>query len=184
MRLEFTKTNAQANLRLGWVSRGQGLDHISSGYLGYFPDLAAPPKLRPVPLTMPPSGKGLHLRHRSFLAGDVTSADESSLKLAFAGRKDFSVGVYNSARLLVRSTINPVSFENSTNRVGVFLRNGDFFESEFKGINNGMLKTSSVLFGIKTFPLNKQEVVAVVFNNLTPAASPTKCAWPTARCSR
>ena len=173
VRLEFTKTNAQANLRLGWVSRGQGLDHISPSYLGFVPSLDVPPeKLRSVPLMMTPSGKGLHLRHGSFLAGDVTSADESSLKLAFAGRKDFSVGVYNSARLLVRSTINPVSFENSTNRVGVFLRNGDFFESEFKGINSGLLKTSSVLFGIRTFPPYKQQVLAVVFNNITPAVAP------------
>ena len=29
-----------------------------------------------------------------------------------------------------------------------------------------------MLFGIKNFPLNKQEVLAVVFNNITPAASP------------
>ncbi len=173
VRLEFTKTNAQANMQLGWVSRGQGLDHISPSHLGFVPSLDVPPeKLRPVPLTMPPSGKGLLLRHGSFLAGDVTSADESSLKLAFAGRKDFSVGIYNSARLAVRPTVNPVPFEDSTNRAGVFLRFGDFFESEFKSINSGALKTSSVLFGIKNFPLNKQEVLAVVFNNITPAASP------------
>jgi hypothetical protein len=45
-------------------------------------------------------------------------------------------------------------------RAGVLLSTGDFVDGDFRGLENGRVKVSSVLFGLRSFDAGK-EVIAV-----------------------
>ena len=57
-----------------------------------------------------------------------------------------------------------------TGRPGVVLRNGDFMDGEFRGLDGGAVVLSSVLFGLRRLEIGK-EAVAVVFHALPPNAA-------------
>ena len=100
----------------------------------------------------------------SFVAGAVTTGDDSAF--AFRG------GAFSLSRLRV----GVVLFQHVTpkrlsalaaGRRGVLLRNGDFVDGEFHSFTNGVLKVSSVLFGIRS--LNATfEVAALAVRPVVP----------------
>jgi hypothetical protein len=105
------------------------------------------------------------LRDGSFLAGSVASANESAVRISFAGKKDASVLNSRVARIVLRPPRQPLPYEITSGRTGVFLRNRDFLESEFRGIQWGSVSMSSVLFGLKRFGIENGEVLVVVMND-------------------
>ena len=46
------------------------------------------------------------------------------------------------------------------------MRNGDFFESDFQGLERNTLTVSSVLFGLKRFPVEGNDALVVVLNDV------------------
>jgi hypothetical protein len=114
------------------------------------------------------------LRDGSFVSGPVAFGDESAMRLSFAGRKDVPVLNSKIARMLLRPPRQRVPFEISSNRRGLILKNGDFFESEFQRIEHGSITVSSVLFGLKRFSIEGGGPVAVVLNDLVPSRAPFK----------
>src|SRR5206468_3395170 len=67
---------------------------------------------------------------------------------------------------IARLMVNPLPVEKTANlnsgRTGVLLTSGDFFDGEFKAIENGRVKMSSVLFGLRTFNLSNEVSVVVL----------------------
>ena len=169
LKMEYKETDGVALVRLGWSSRSQSREVIPSSQLSWTYDAAsAGAVVEPQSILSEPLVRGVLLRHGSFLAGEVASADDATLKMAFAGQKELSISLTKLARVNVRATTLPVPLGFTTSRKGVFFRNGDFFEGEFKSLAHGALKVSSVLFGLKNFWLGKADVLGIAFNDLVP----------------
>jgi hypothetical protein len=108
--------------------------------------------------------KGLLLRDGTFIAGQVQSLAEASVKFSFRGEQNLVVPMHKVARLLFRLPRRGQALESG--RSGVLLSNGDFFESEIKKIDAHGVKVSSVLFGLRHY--NLEDVAAVICNAVSP----------------
>ena len=107
------------------------------------------------------------LRNGSVLAGRINAFDSSSLKVS-AFDKEYRLSLVNVARILFQPLLPKFARQISPGRNGVLLSNGDFFEGEFRSLEKGQLKISSVLFGNRTFTLSGK-VIALVLRDPAPA---------------
>jgi len=104
----------------------------------------------------------------SFLAAPLVAGDDTALQFGGA-QKDFSLSTVNAARLIFQNLSAQRAAKVEPGRSGVLLVNGDFVDGEFKGLERGRVKLSSVLFGLKFFDAN-YEVVAVILREPAPGA--------------
>ena len=104
----------------------------------------------------------------SFLAAPLVSADDTALQFGGA-QKDFSLSTVNVARIIFQNLSAQRAAKIEPGRAGILLVNGDFVDGEFKGLDRGRVKMSSVLFGLKFFDAN-YEVVAVLLRDPAPGA--------------
>lgn len=104
----------------------------------------------------------------SFLAAPLVAGDDTALQFGGA-QKDFSLSTVNAARLIFQNLSAQRAAKVEPGRSGVLLVNGDFVDGEFKGLDRGRVKLSSVLFGLKFFDAN-YEVVAVILRDPSPGA--------------
>ncbi len=65
------------------------------------------------------------------------------------------------ARLAYAPLSGEMAWKTRVSRSGVWVNTGDFFDGEFRGIENRRLTISSVLYGLRTFDID-DEVLAVV----------------------
>ena len=115
-----------------------------------------------------PAVHGVLLRDGTFIAGPVSAADESAVRLSFVGRRNVPVLTSRVARIVVRPPRLRLDYDVALGRTGVFLKNGDFLESEFRNILHGSLNMSSVLFGAKRFWLEGGDATVAVLNDCHP----------------
>ena len=104
----------------------------------------------------------------SFLAAPLVSADDTALQFGGA-QKDFSLSTVNAARIVFQNLSAQRAAKLEPGRAGVLLVNGDFVDGDFKGLDRGRVKLSSVLFGLKFFDAT-YEVVAVILRDPAPGA--------------
>ncbi|MFM8469185.1 MAG: PA14 domain-containing protein [Limisphaerales bacterium] len=104
----------------------------------------------------------------SFLAAPLVSADDTALQFGGA-QKDFSLSTVNASRIVFQSLSAQRAAKIESGRAGVLLVNGDFVDGEFKGLDRGRVKLSSVLFGLKFFDAT-YEVIAVILRDPAPGA--------------
>jgi regulation of enolase protein 1 (concanavalin A-like superfamily) len=124
--------------------------------------LAAPP---PLPLK-----QGLLLRSGTFLAGArIEKADDASLRFGHADRHD-NLPLAQVARVVFRDLSPEALAAIPPRTTGLLLKEGDFVEGDFKGMRDGRLLISSVLFGLARFEPD-HKAVALVLNDLDPAHS-------------
>jgi hypothetical protein len=167
VRMEYTETDEAASVKLAW-SMGPTREIIGlTNFVFSFLATNAPERTLAKFATdgLPPLC-GVLLRDGTFLSGPVTTANESAVRISFAGRKDAPVLNSRVGRIVLRPPRQPLAYEITTGRSGVFLRNRDFLESEFRGIQWGSLTMSSVLFGLKRF--GDSDVLVVVLNDCAP----------------
>jgi len=171
VKMEFESGESAASVKLGWARPGQAPEIISlTNFFYLFTATNSPERIALSRMTNnTPPVRGVTLRDGSFIAGLVTKADGSAVRLSFGGRKDVPVLNSKVARIFVRASQQSLPFEITQGRSGVFTRGGDFFESEFQGIEYGWLTTSSVLFGLKRFHVDGGEPLVVVLNDCAPA---------------
>ena len=112
--------------------------------------------------------RGFYLRSGSFVALPVERADESVLR---AGRwlKNQPISTINVARIFCQPVSRAMVDRIPPNRPGVLLAKGDFADGRFKSIENGQVKITSVVFGMKTYEANK-DVLVVALGELRPRA--------------
>ena len=173
LKMEFEEGEDTASVKLGWALPGQTPEVIGmTNFLYRFTATNSPESIALSRLTNnAPTVRGVLLRDGSFIAGLVTKADESAVRLAFGGRKDVPVLNSKIARIFLRPPQQPLRFEIAQGRTGVFTRSGDFFEGEFHSIESGSLNMSSVLFGLKRFGTEGSDSPVVVLNDCAPADS-------------
>ena len=56
-------------------------------------------------------------------------------------------------------------------RPGVLLSKGDFVDGDFRGLENGRVKFSSILFGLRTYDAKKEVLAVSLHDTAGPAAS-------------
>jgi hypothetical protein len=103
----------------------------------------------------------LELRSGSTVAGAIDSVDDREVR--FAGplpKPSISLREVTSLRFRPVPWLGRDYFRSG--QPGVLLVGGEFIEGDFRGISDGIVTVSSVLFGIRRFECDS-EVMAVVF---------------------
>ncbi len=172
LKCEFKNSEGMASVKLGWSSRSQAREVIPAGALAYTFDTNSPDEDGAAATTNAFAAKGIWLRNGSFIAGEIRAADDTAMQVVFAGQKEFAILTAKIARVIFRKPRRPVPFEAAKDQSGVFLKNGDFFEGEFKALKGRALSVSSVLFGQRTFRLDNPEAVALVLHTYAPEPAP------------
>jgi len=162
--IEYYSAKPPAMAKLKWSS--------PSTPLGVIPASRLHPPNAP---SVPASGerrlgldRGVVTWDGSFLAAPLVSADDTALQFGVA-QKDFSLSTVNAARIVFQNLSAQRAAKIEPGRAGVLLVNGDFVDGEFKGLDRGRVKLSSVLFGLKFFDAT-YEVVAVILRDPAPGA--------------
>jgi len=102
----------------------------------------------------------VQLQSGSRAVGRISQADERQIQFAGAPAPS-PIPSFSVARILFRWLPDGLSKKLNSGRPGALLASGEFIEGDFKGIEKGQVKMSSVLMGLHSFDLNN-ELVAVV----------------------
>jgi len=100
------------------------------------------------------------LNDGSILAVDEVSADITKARLT-VGSSNFVTSVLSVSRIVYGVVPDRFSRELTKGRRGVLLKTGDFFEGDLAATDKYRVKVSSVLFGSRSFPLDRVLVIAV-----------------------
>lgn len=167
LRLQLQSRSVGAAARLMWSSASISKTNIPATHL--FPSRPAPSRSprRNEMEKMPP---GVVLRDGSFLAGTVEHATESLVR-ASGLLKNHPLSTIQLARIVCQPLSKAMEARLAAGRPGVLLAKGDFVDGDFRGIENGQIKISSVLFGTRSFDGTK-EALAVVLREVAPARAP------------
>lgn len=160
--IEYFSAKPPALVKLKWSSPSTPLGIIPANrlYPPHAPNTPSPGERR---LGL---DRGVVTWDGSFLAAPLVAGDDTALQFGGA-QKDFSLSTVNAARLIFQNLSAQRAAKVEPGRSGVLLVNGDFVDGEFKGLERGRVKLSSVLFGLKFFDAN-YEVVAVVLREPSP----------------
>ncbi len=160
--IEYFSAKPPALVKLKWSSPSTPLGIIPASrlYPPHAPNTPAPGERR---LGL---DRGVVTWDGSFLAAPLVAGDDTALQFGGA-QKDFSLSTVNAARLIFQNLSAQRAAKVEPGRSGVLLVNGDFVDGEFKGLERGRVKLSSVLFGLKFFDAN-YEVVAVILREPSP----------------
>ncbi|NBV24134.1 MAG: hypothetical protein EBS05_19720 [Proteobacteria bacterium] len=111
-----------------------------------------------------PVKPALFTRSGSQLNGDYLGADGSVVRWAALGR-EWSVSLVNVSRLVFQPEATSLLKRVAAGRPGVLFANGDFVDGELLRSDRTRVTISSVLFGIRSFPVNG-ELIAVFVRDL------------------
>lgn len=106
-----------------------------------------------------PAKPVLLTRSGSRLNGDYLGADGSVVRWAALGR-EWNVSLVNVSRLVFQPEATALLRRLAPDRVGALFANGEFVDGELLRSDRTRVTISSVLFGIRSFPVN-DELVAV-----------------------
>ncbi|MEY2410466.1 MAG: hypothetical protein QOF48_3136 [Verrucomicrobiota bacterium] len=162
IRLETQSTGGNAIAKVAWSSASTPKAPVPATHL--FP--SKPNTLHHVVVDLADkSPPGILMRNGSFLAGSIERATESSLRMT--GRST-PFSTVNIARILLQPLPRKLEDRIPPGRSGLLLAKGDFVEAEFNGIENGQVRTSSILFGLRTYDATR-DVIAIALRS--PSAS-------------
>jgi hypothetical protein len=101
------------------------------------------------------------LNDSSIVNAESVSADQSKAKLGFL-KTNYSASIYSISRLVYRAIPERMKRELPPGRKGVLLKTGDFVEGGLQSADKWQVKVGSVLFGTRSFPIDR--VLAVVLS--------------------
>jgi hypothetical protein len=167
LKLEFV-SDSLAAIKLGWGIVNEPPELIGMTNFHYlFYGANSPESIALSRVTNAgPAVRGIMLRNGTFLAGQAINADMSAVHFSILGGPQAPVLNNRVARLILRPPRQPLPYEIAHSRGGVFMRNGDFFESDFQGLERNTLTMSSVLFGLKRFQVEGNDALVVVINDV------------------
>ncbi len=163
-RLEYEQNATPATVKLGWAWPRQQPEVIGqTNFFHHFTGTKSPESIALARTTNSgPVVRGVMLRNGTFLAGTITKADESAVRLAFAGRAESPILNSRVARLVLRPPRTPLPYGRAQGRRGVFTKTGDFLECDFRSLERDTLTVSSVLFGLKGYRVEDGPFVVVL----------------------
>ena len=163
-RLEYEQDATPATVKLGWAWPRQQPEIIGqTNFFHHFTGTKSPESIALARTTNTgPVVRGVMLRNGTFLAGSITKADESAVRLAFVGRAESPILNNRVARLVLRPPRTPLPYGRAQGRSGVFTKTGDFLECDFRSLERDTLTVSSVLFGLKGYRVEDGPFVVVL----------------------
>jgi hypothetical protein len=164
VRLELSGTNAAVGAQFLWSGPGIEKSIVPRQHLS--PAIPPPGALGFGAVSMWPAG--VFLTSGAIVAAPIQSASEAAIRFQGVFSKQ-SLPLTRVARIHVKPLDKEMAAALPRDRAGVLLKHRDFIDGDFAGIENGRVKTTSVLFGNRTFDMAK-DVIAIV---LRPNASPT-----------
>ena len=164
VRLELSGTNAAVGAQLLWSGPGIEKTVVPRQHLS--PAIPPPGALEGGAVSMWPAG--VFLLSGSIVAAPIQKATDAAIRFQGSFSKQ-SLPLTRVARIHVKPLDKEMAAALPRDRAGVLLKNRDFIDGDFAGIENGRVKTTSVLFGNRTFDMAK-DVIAIV---LRPSSSPT-----------
>ena len=164
LRLQVQSRSGNPVAGLMWSSASLSKTNVPMTHL--FPSKAAPAR-GPTPGDGGKTPPGLVLRNGAFLAGAIEAASETSIRGAGVF-KNKPLSTINVARILCQPLSKAMEARIVHGRTGVLLTKGDFVDGDFRGIEGGQVKVSSILFGTRSFDARK-EVLAVALREVSPA---------------
>jgi hypothetical protein len=166
LKLEFKEGAGEASVKLGWSSRSQRLEVIPASQISYTYQARSPNENGEPdePATNALPAKGLWLRNGSILTGPIRFMDDAATRLNFAGQREFPIPNAKVARLVFRTPPRSAWLETAKDRRGLIMKNGDFLECEPVGLDKGTLTVRSLLFGSRTFLLDRGDVIALLLH--------------------
>jgi regulation of enolase protein 1 (concanavalin A-like superfamily) len=143
--------------------------HVSNLRLTTLAPVAAAPEAE---TAAPQSIKeGLTFRSGTHLAAaQIQQADDASLTFVKGDRKA-TLSLASVARIVYRELTPEMAAKIPEQRTGVLLNEGDFVEGAFKGLRQGKIELSSILFGIARFDL-RDKPLALILNDFDASARP------------
>jgi hypothetical protein len=165
--LETKSQTGGAVAKLLWSSASVSKTNIPPSHLS---PSRPPPNGNP---TLEAGGKvpaGIVLRNGTFVACAVEKATQTSLRVSGLF-KDNPISTVNVARILCQPLSKSMEARIIPGRAGVLLAKGDFVDGDFAGVENGHVKVSSILFGIRSYEASK-EVLAVVLRDVSAGSAP------------
>jgi PA14 domain len=162
IRMEAFHIGPRWMARLSWSSPSIPMSPIPSLQLfpGPAPDaatLAAAKQKTPVSVV---------LAGGSVIARKIHSADDTAIRFSESAKEPV-LSTVHVARIILQPLSAEIEARLQPGRMGLLLNSKDFIDGEFRGLSNGRIKFSSVLFGIKSYDLN--QVLAIVLRDLKPA---------------
>ena len=166
VRMEVSKMGGSAKARLFWSSPSTARTVVPQESL--FPADASSVRLVAGAVREQGGGlaKGVLLTSGSLLAAPLLTADDSKVSLRVNG-SEFTVSTINVAGIVFQN-VAPEVASRFQGRRGVLFVNRDFVDGEFKSVQDGKVKLSSVLFGLQTYDVGSR-VAAVLLRDVTPA---------------
>jgi hypothetical protein len=167
VRLETKSQTGGAVAKLFWSSASISKTNVPSTHL--FPS-------RPAPTGNPGVGAGektpagILLRNGTFVVGTVEKATPTSLRVSGLFKNN-PISTVNVGRILCQPLSKSMEARILPGRAGVLLAKGDFVDGDFAGVENGRVKISSILFGIRSYDAAK-EVLAVALRDVSAGSAP------------
>ena len=142
---------------IGIVSTSRAEDEVSTATIDHVQVQAGAP---PMDATVP----GVRTRGGSFLAGEIEKSTDTKTILRRLHGRSLTLDSGDIARIYLRPVPLELASAIGRERTGVLLATGDFYEGDFRGIEDGgRVNIESVVFGLKTF--ENREVLAVVLHD-------------------
>ncbi|MBI3875590.1 MAG: hypothetical protein HY300_06445 [Verrucomicrobia bacterium] len=162
--IEYFQLTGPARIRFQWSSptmakTGIPAELLAPGKVLALPSLAATANI----------GKGVLTWNGSFIGAPVQRADDTAVVFD-APHKGFVLSTVNAARIYFRALSSSRAAKLEPKRPGVLLINGDFIDGEFKGIADGRVQITSVLFGLKSYDINYEALAVTLRDPVTAQA--------------
>jgi hypothetical protein len=149
-------------MRLSWSSPSTPMGPIPSSQL--FP--APPPDAAALAAAQQKTPVGVVLMGGSVIARKVHWADDTVIRFSESPTGPV-LSTVNVARIILQPLSAEMEARLPRGRAGLLLNSKDFIDGEFRGLTDGRIKFSSILFGIKSYDLN--QVIAIFLRDLKPA---------------
>jgi len=96
----------------------------------------------------------------SLLQAAEISADQTKIRFQF-GDSNITASALSVCRIEFGDIPKRIERDLSSQRRGVLLKSGDFFEGDLSLIDRAQVKLSSILFGTRTFPLDRVLAITI-----------------------
>ena len=163
LRLEIRATNNVVPIKLWWKGPGFEKTLLTREHL----TPAIGPSHEPPGGSWPVLPAGIVLTSGAIIDAPIQSANNSSIRLRGMLATQ-PIALTRVARIHVKPLTTELALALPKGRAGVLLKNRDFIDGEFAGIENGRVTIESVLFGKRTFELTK-DVFAIVLRGTAPS---------------
>lgn len=156
--VEARNTGGGLVTRLLWSSASVPKAVVAPGWLTPSRPARSPGSFLEGSITQP---RGIALRNGTFIAGGLRQSAGSVLDIE-CWRGSLRVSTVNAARLQFREVSLSMLQHVPPARSGVLLRQGNFIDGEFRGLQGNRVQISSVLLGTRSYEVEREALAVIL----------------------